>query len=141
MITSRIKATLTVAFAHLPNQSWTVRAVYKPSDPYAVQFHFPASPTWTFARNLLAEGLKSAGGSVGEGDITVGPTEANDYVEIVLYPRSPKPTRLFARRDELGEFVAQTYKKVPDERENAWIDWKDAWSELHRHRQDAGGGA
>ncbi|GAA4931781.1 hypothetical protein HD597_012884 [Nonomuraea thailandensis] len=142
MTTSTIKVTLTVAFADLPNQSMRVTAIFEPSDPYAVQFRFPTSPTWTFARNLLAEGLKSlAGGPVGEGDITIGPTEADDYVEIVLHPRSSKPTRLYARRDELGPFVAQAYKRVPDEREDDYIDWDGAWSALRRQTLDAGGGA
>lgn len=139
MSTSKIRTTLTVAFAHRGNQSVRIKAIYEPNDPYAVHLAFP-SPTgrreliWTFARSLLVHGMRQqqTEGPVGEGDITVGPAEARNYVEIVLHPFGRATTRLYARRDELTSFVAQSYKRVPDEQEDDWIDWREAWSWLHR---------
>ncbi|MEU8364910.1 SsgA family sporulation/cell division regulator [Nonomuraea sp. NPDC048882] len=146
MTISKIRVPLTVAFAHLPNVSVRVQAVYVPADPYAVQLRFPSSAgradttEWVFARSLLAQGMDPlALTPAGDGDITVGPAEADDYVEIVLHPHAPERTRLFARRDELSSFLANTYMKVPDEQEDHWIDWAGAWSWLRRCVLEAGG--
>ncbi|WP_157255060.1 SsgA family sporulation/cell division regulator [Nonomuraea typhae] len=132
MSTSQIRTTWTVAFAHVANQASRVKVVYDPADPYAVHLHFP-SPTgrsaivWTFARDLLEQGLaQHRPDPVGLGDVTVGPAEADDYIEITLHPRRPEAVRLFARRDEATSFVAQIYRRVPDQHEDEWIDWS-AW--------------
>ncbi|MDP9850331.1 hypothetical protein J2853_009627 [Streptosporangium lutulentum] len=127
---------MTVCFADRPNQGFKARAVYELTDPYAVQLQFP-SPSgtgaiaWTFARDLLVQVVHpTCVKPVGEGDIRFGPAEAEDYIEIVLHPTGPQPSKLYARRDELTSFITQTYKRVPDGGEDDWIDWSAAWSRL-----------
>ncbi|MBG0828209.1 SsgA family sporulation/cell division regulator [Planomonospora sp. ID67723] len=138
MSTSQIRTTLQVCFVDRPNQAFTARAVYELTDPYAVQLHFPApggtsAVIWTFARDLLVRGLDEAGRwPLGQGDVSIGPAETGDYVEITLFPHGPAPRKLFARRDELTSFVAQIYRRVPNGREDEWIDWSAAWSRLYR---------
>lgn len=138
MNTTPIQNRLTVAFAHPTSRAVRMDAVYDPRDPYAVHLHIPPPSggrpmVLTFARTLLLRGLDwTLRSPIGEGAITIGPAEAHDYVEITDNAYGPQPVRFYANRDELTRFATQTYKKVPDQREDDWIAWDTAWMWLHR---------
>ncbi|WP_316745894.1 SsgA family sporulation/cell division regulator [Streptomyces sp. MK7] len=91
-----------------------VRLTYRLTDPYAVEAVFypdgPGKPVWTFARDLLIEGLED---SAGEGDVIVwSPPQRSATSEgrrTFIRLSSPEGTALLsAPRDELKDFLEQT---------------------------------
>uniref|UniRef100_UPI003F496F29 SsgA family sporulation/cell division regulator n=1 Tax=Streptosporangium sp. CA-256172 TaxID=3240076 RepID=UPI003F496F29 len=146
MSATQVRTALMVCFADRPNQAFKARALYELADPYAMQLQFPSpsgmsATSWTFARSLLAQALGPlSAGPTGEGDVAISPAEAENYLSIVLHPHGPAPCRLYARREELAAFLAETYRRVPAGREDAWLDldWDRALTALTRKmRRDA----
>ncbi|GGS84469.1 hypothetical protein GCM10010156_48850 [Planobispora rosea] len=145
MSTSRIRTTLQVCLADQPNRVFTARAFYELTDPYAVHIDFPPPPgapdnVWTFDRELLATALDpTRKGVVGAGNIRFTEAEATDYLAIILHP-GPQACRLYARRDELTSFLAQTTRRIPLGSEADWAeaDWDRALIRLTTQmRRDA----
>ena len=104
---------------------------YSADDPWAVRVAFQTGASnedgsgdgiveWMFARQLLTDGIA---GTVGEGDIRVWPAMAGGERVINLAMASPSGSALFEiDRDELVEFLQQTYLAVPTGTEEDVID-------------------
>ncbi|MBB4979272.1 MULTISPECIES: SsgA family sporulation/cell division regulator [Streptomyces] len=91
------------------------RLTYRAADPFAVRIVFHADAAapvvWTFARELLLEGLFRP---VGEGDVRVWPTESGTGSELNVLLRSPDGDAfLRARAAEVSVFVGRTLDVVP----------------------------
>jgi hypothetical protein len=109
--------------------SLPVRAdmLYDPEDPYAVQvsFHTGNGATgdvvqWTFARQLLSDGLALP---AGEGDVQVWPSSSSGASVVCLSLSSPSGRALFeVPLSELAEFLGRTYEAVPTGAESAHVD-------------------
>lgn len=106
---------------------------YTADDPWAVRVAFQVGSgdagsgpdddsvvEWLFARQLLTEGIA---GMVGKGDVRVWPsTMAADRI-VHLAMASPSGSALFELgRDELVEFLQQTYLAVPTGTEESFVD-------------------
>jgi Streptomyces sporulation and cell division protein, SsgA len=93
---------------------------YDPRDPFAVCVSFDAGATerieWTFARDLLAEGLV---GATGKGDVKVWPR--GDVVFVALCSPTGRAV-LEAPRTTLAEFVDRTQRVVPSGSEDDFVD-------------------
>ena len=75
---------------------------------------------WMFARQLLTEGVA---GPVGEGDVRVWPEVHGRERVVNLAMASPSGAALFEiDRDDLVEFLQQTYLAVPTGSEGAVVD-------------------
>ena len=97
---------------------------YEPADPYAVHvaFHTGGAETveWTFARQLLTDGVTRA---VGDGDVQVWPAPATVRASVNLSLSSPSGRALFeVPLAELVEFLSQTYNAVPTGSESDYVD-------------------
>ncbi|GAC1611060.1 MAG: SsgA family sporulation/cell division regulator [Mycobacteriales bacterium] len=100
---------------------------YDVTDPYAVQVAFHAGATtvsevveWTFARQLLTDGVASP---VGAGDVQVWPSTSGGQPVVCLSLSSPSGKALFeVPVPELVEFLAQTYAAVPTGAESQYVD-------------------
>ena len=99
---------------------------YQADDPWAVRVTFQtgaeedATVEWMFARQLLTDGVS---GTVGEGDIRVWPAMSGGERVINLAMASPSGSALFEiDRDELVEFLQQTYLAVPTGSEGEVVD-------------------
>ncbi|WP_433259200.1 SsgA family sporulation/cell division regulator (plasmid) [Streptosporangium sp. CA-135522] len=138
--------------------SCAVRAVYEPTDPFAVQLQFnvpreagdcgAAAPagadedvdqwtTWVFARDLLALGmnkhLASMRMQVGEGTIALGPGPTGDQITVVLCPADPgKRVVMYIRRAELEELLVRSVQLVPFGQESTRLDLDEEFRALLR---------
>lgn len=75
---------------------------------------------WLFARQLLTEGIA---GTVGEGDVRVWPSMVGADRIVHLAMASPSGSALFELgRDELVEFLQQTYLAAPTGTEESFVD-------------------
>ena len=111
---------------------------YTADDPWAVRVAFQVGPgpvgsgdagsgadddgvvEWLFARQLLTGGIA---GTVGEGDVRVWPSMAAADRIVHLAMASPSGSALFELgRDELVEFLQQTYLAVPTGTEESFVD-------------------
>ena len=100
---------------------------YCREDPYAVQVTFRAggpegeeSVEWTFARQLLTDGITA---SCGEGDVQVWPSERDAGSLVCLGLTSPSGRALFeVPLSELVEFLTRTYALVPTGTESDYVD-------------------
>lgn len=106
--------------------------VYRPEDPYAVTVEFVVDEdervTWTFARQLLHEGLVLP---TGDGDVRVWP--ANGFGGRVLRLRMSAPSgrAVFeVRADAVAEFLLATYASVPAGAERQHLDIDGGLREL-----------
>ncbi len=110
--------------------SLPVRAdlAYDVADPYAVQvsFHTGAGAEggdvvqWTFARQLLSDGVSVP---AGEGDVQVWPSTANGAAVVCLSLSSPSGRALFeVPLGDLVEFLGRTYQSVPTGSESEHVD-------------------
>lgn len=89
--------------------------IFHPEDPYAVEMHLEVrsgTVVWTFARQLLAEGLY---GPAGDGDVRVWPCLGNTGGAVVIIElSSPEGVAVLqAPSREVAAFVAATEKIVP----------------------------
>lgn len=84
---------------------------YTATDPLAVSVLFRAGEMqieWTFARDLLEEGLSFAAGI---GDVLIGP-ESGTRIQMIL--RSPEGSaKMLCDRDALQQFLDQTHDVIP----------------------------
>ena len=97
--------------------------VFQPSDPYAVSMHLEArsgTVVWTFARELLAEGIYEP---VGDGDVQVWPCLSNtgDAVVIIELSSPDGTAMLQAPSRAVHDFVASTLAAVPAGAESAHL--------------------
>ena len=106
---------------------------YAADDPWAVRVAFQVGSgdagsgvdddgvvEWLFARQLLTEGIA---GTVGEGDVRVWPSMVGADRIVHLAMASPSGSALFELgRDELVEFLQQTYLAVPTGTEESVVD-------------------
>ena len=110
---------------------------YGSDDPYAVTFAFHTgteSPvTWTFARDLLADGLLRP---AGDGDIRLWPGGTGTGAVLNLALSSPAGSaRLVAPLAVVTDWLTHTYRLVPAGRE---MEDSDVEAELCRLLHDAG---
>ena len=100
---------------------------YDSADPYAVQVAFHTGTgqlsqvvDWTFARQLLTDGLASP---VGQGDVQVWPSSNAGEAVVCLSLSSPSGKALFeVSIPELTGFLSSTYQAVPTGTESAYVD-------------------
>jgi hypothetical protein len=99
---------------------------YDITDPYAVQVSFLTggsdgeSVEWTFARQLLTDGVTAP---VGEGDVQVWPSASAGAPVVCLSLSSPSGKALFeVPLPELVDFLGQTYAAVPTGSESEHVD-------------------
>lgn len=97
-------------------------------DPYAVHVGFRTGGgpdghdvvEWTFARQLLTDGVTRA---VGEGDVQVWPAAGPENAVICLALSSPSGRALFeVPQAELIEFLTRSYAAVPTGSESDFVD-------------------
>ncbi|MFJ5833795.1 SsgA family sporulation/cell division regulator [Streptomyces sp. NPDC093089] len=91
------------------------RLLYRADDPFAVRIVFHADAAapvvWTFARELLLEGLFRA---AGEGDVRVWPTATGAEHELNILLRSPDGDAfLRTRAATVSAFLGRTLDLVP----------------------------
>src|ERR1700754_2885438 len=96
---------------------------FDPTDPYAVTMKLEArsgSVTWTFARELLAEGVYSPSG---DGDVQVWPCLSNTGEAVVIVElSSPDGTALLQTGSRaVQQFVTSIYDAVPTGTESSHV--------------------
>ena len=106
--------------------------VFEPTDPYAVMMHLEAKSgtvIWTFARELLAEGLYQP---AGDGDVQVWPCLSNtgDAVVIIELSSPDGMAMLQAPSRDVHDFVASSCAAVPVGQESAHLELDTLISQL-----------
>ncbi|MDF3302133.1 SsgA family sporulation/cell division regulator [Streptomyces tropicalis] len=107
---------------------------YDRRDPFAVRMTFPAPATlegvdvcWTFARDLLTDGLQDAHGN---GDVRVRPY---GYDRTVMEFHAPEGTAVVhVRSGEIRRFLEATNELVPVGLEHLQLDLDHDLAELMR---------
>ncbi len=99
---------------------------YVADDPWAVTVCFQTGAEgdgqveWMFARQLLTDGIA---GTVGEGDVRVWPAMSDGERVVNVAMASPSGSALFEiDRDDVVEFLQQTYLVVPTGSEEDLVD-------------------
>ena len=92
------------------------RASYDAADPWAVQV------VWTFARELLADGLSA---QVGDGDVRIGPaTGRPGSPEVCIALSAPSGSALFkAPTAQVARFLDLAYERVAPGDETSHADF------------------
>ncbi|GGW20368.1 sporulation protein SsgA [Streptomyces capoamus] len=108
------------------------RLGYRSDDPYAVHIAFhidSAHPvTWTFARELLVEGVFRP---CGHGDVRVWPTKADGRGVVVMALGSPDGDALLeAPAAQLSAWLERTLRTVPPGAETGRLGIDDALDHL-----------
>jgi hypothetical protein len=132
VIEQAVEARLVAAAPRTPTVSATLH--YDRSDPFAVRMTFPAAATlegvevcWTFARELLADGLEE---EAGQGDVRVRPY---GYDRTVLEFHAPEGTALVhVRSQELRRFLNRSTALVAPGDEGRYVDLDHDLAELMR---------
>jgi len=97
---------------------------YDPADPLAVTLAIGiecGEPViWTFARDLLADGVKEP---AGEGDITIEPASDLDSRELRITLATDSLATLLAPRDRVVEFLVEAFTVLPSGAEFDTIDF------------------
>ena len=106
--------------------------VFDPADPYAVAMHLEArsgTVVWTFARDLLADGIFEPSG---DGDVQIWPClSSNGEAVIIIELCSPDGTAVLqAPSRTVHSFVARTHRAVPQGEESAHLSLDDMISQL-----------
>ena len=86
---------------------------YDPADPFAVSLAIGVDGVpvvWTFARELLADGLC---GPSGVGDLRIEPITADGVREIDITLTTDCQATLIAPRDTVVAFLVEAYATVP----------------------------
>ncbi|MET0998372.1 MAG: SsgA family sporulation/cell division regulator [Marmoricola sp.] len=109
--------------------------VFDLSDPYAVAMHLEArsgTVIWTFARELLAEGLYTPSGN---GDVQVWPclSSTGDAVVIIELSSPDGLALLQAPSRTVHDFVARTHEVVPEGEETSHLAMDAMISQLLGH--------
>ncbi|GHG22890.1 SsgA family sporulation/cell division regulator [Streptomyces filamentosus] len=112
-----------------------VRLYYKDTDPYAVQFSFDVSPDevvqWTFARELLAQGLTSPAGL---GDVKITPVGSPQDRTISIKLETPDGNAcLEGAAAPIEAWLAETYEAVAAGQESKAVDIDTLLDELLPH--------
>ena len=112
-----------VVVDHANRVSLTATLTYSLDDPFAASATFRTGDgdiTWTFARDLLRDGMSEA---VGEGDIQIRPGHPSRGPVIMLTLSSPSGgAQIEAPRHDVADFVAETYRVCPDGSEWMYLD-------------------
>lgn len=132
VIEQTVQARLVAAAPRMPTIPATLH--YDRRDPFAVRMTFPAPATldgtevcWTFARDLLAAGLRE---SAGHGDVRVRPY---GYDRTVLEFHAPEGTAVVhVRSGEIRHFLRATSGLVPVGLEHLQLDLDHGLAELMR---------
>jgi hypothetical protein len=106
--------------------------VFDPCDPYAVAMHLEArsgTVVWTFARELLADGLFEPAGN---GDVQVWPCLGNTGEAVVIIELSSPDglAMLQAPSRVVHDFVVRTRQVVPEGEETGHLAMDDLISQL-----------
>jgi hypothetical protein len=112
-----------------------VRLYYKDTDPYAVQFSFDVTPDqvvrWTFARELLAQGITTPAGL---GDVKITPVGPLQDRIISIELESPDGyARLEGAVAPIDEWLAKTYETVAAGQESKAVNIDSLLDELLHH--------
>ncbi|MEU2354552.1 SsgA family sporulation/cell division regulator [Streptomyces misionensis] len=112
-----------------------VRLYYKDTDPYAVQFSFDVTPDevvrWTFARELLAQGITTPAGL---GDVKITPVGPLQDRSISIELESPLGyARLEGAVAPIKEWLTQTYEAVAAGQESKAVDIDSLLDEFLPH--------
>lgn len=103
----------------------TVLGYHRP-DPYAITMTFMTGDeplTWTFARDLLIDGLDQPSG---DGDVHIAPAVTNGRSVLLITLSSPDGHLLLeARTDQVAEFLDGTLDLVPAGTERTELDLDD----------------
>ncbi|SNT60589.1 Streptomyces sporulation and cell division protein, SsgA [Streptosporangium subroseum] len=131
---SEVVEGLTLWLADLPGYPLAGVLSYTKADPYAVRLMFLSADGGetvdvTFGRALLTDGLQDP---VGEGDVMVGPHEADGYLVITLRPEHGSPYALYGSRKRIAAFLNNAYRLVPMGREYEGVDVDAAIAALLR---------
>ena len=123
-----------------PGDLLHTRLVYRTTAPYAVTAFFNTDTAdereWTFARELLAEGVDH---STGIGDVIVWPDETPHHAErpgrLYLRLRSPDGTALLSMdRSHVEAFLRATQRTADSHAAAEQLDslhlWRNEWTEL-----------
>ncbi|MFE7313238.1 SsgA family sporulation/cell division regulator [Streptomyces sp. NPDC057555] len=119
---------LTTALGH------TVPAVlrYRQSDPLAVRMTFPpeisldgAAVDWAFARELLAEGLRSP---AGRGDVRIRPSGPERT--LMEFHADEGIALIQVRSEDVRRFLTRSYEAVPAGREHPHLGVERGLAEL-----------
>ena len=104
----------------------TVQAVltYSPVDPFAVTATFPTATgdvVWTFARDLLADGLS---GPAGEGDVHIWPSLDASGRTTVIIELCTRDGELVAQAvsQDIAQFLSSSFAVVPAGMESDRMD-------------------
>ncbi|MGC0373419.1 MULTISPECIES: SsgA family sporulation/cell division regulator [unclassified Streptomyces] len=132
VIEQTVEARLVAAAPRMPSIPATLH--YDRDDPFAVHMTFPAPATlegvevcWTFARDLLAAGMREP---EGDGDVRVRPY---GYDRTVLEFHAPEGTAVVhVRSGELRRFLEATGELVPAGLEHLRLDLDHDLAELMR---------
>ncbi|MGW7263972.1 SsgA family sporulation/cell division regulator [Streptomyces sp. NPDC054842] len=132
VIEQPVEARLVAAAPRMPSIPATLH--YDRRDPFAVRMTFPAPATlegvevcWTFARELLVDGLE---GPEGDGDVRVRPY---GYDRTVLEFHAPEGTAVVhVRSGEVRGFLERTTELVPFGLEHLQLDLDHDLAELIR---------
>ncbi|MFW3469899.1 SsgA family sporulation/cell division regulator [Streptomyces microflavus] len=127
---TEITALLHLDKQHTSTQPLPTCLSYRATDPYAVEVTFEpggATVTWTFARDLLTEGLHAR---TGDGDVAVWTSAVtsvssgdSDDTRIYIELSAPLGTALVSLpQTSVEEFLNQTLSLVPPGTEQAHID-------------------
>ncbi|MGW1723181.1 SsgA family sporulation/cell division regulator [Streptomyces sp. NPDC002306] len=108
------------------------RLCYHSDDPYAVHvaFHINSEQPvrWTFARELLVEGVFRA---CGHGDVRVWPTKVGGRSVVLMALTSPGGDALLeAPAAQVSAWLERTLRLVPPGAEGARLDLDDGLAEL-----------
>jgi hypothetical protein len=111
------------------------RLAYRSNDPYAVHitFHIGSdNPVhWTFARELLVEGVFRP---CGHGDVRIWPTKANGRNVILMALSSPHGEALLeAPSASVSAWLERTLRSVPPGAETAHLDIDEGIAGLLAH--------
>ncbi len=114
------------------NESFEGELVFDRADPYAVTMHLEArsgSVVWTFARELLADGLYAP---IGDGDVQIWPclSSAGEAVVIVELCSPDGMAILQAPSRTVHDFVVRTLEAVPAGEESAHLELDTLISQL-----------
>lgn len=104
------------------HQIETVLGYHRP-DAYAVTMTFMTGDeplTWTFARDLLIEGMNQPSG---DGDVHIAPAVINGRAAVLITLSSPDGHLLLeARTDQVAEFINGTLALVPAGSESSQLN-------------------
>jgi hypothetical protein len=106
--------------------------VFDPAEPYAVAMHLQAragTVVWTFARELLADGLYVPSGN---GDVQIWPClSSTGEAVIIIELCSPNGSAVLqAPSRAVHDFVVRTHRVVPEGEESAHLSLDDLISHL-----------